>query len=176
MDAADAARAAAAEKLATAPDADEWVRAQVDIVELRRIDFDANSLQDNLIEGKYVLGTDGSTYWRVDSGSAGVGPMIASAKSTPRVSLGDGDLIAKDAFSADWNTSNAEATPVEKRWALIKVDRQTGEPLGYSWEPKAASGLEVSAACWASVNPGVGRYTGTWDGLGAYVRRVLGLG
>jgi len=175
MNAADEARAAGAEKLTASADADEWVRAQVDILELRRIDFAAKSPQDTLIEGKYVLGTDGTTFWRVDGGVGG-GPMIASAKSTPRVSFGDGGAIGKDAsFSGDWNTSNAQGTPIEKRWALIKVDRTTGEPLGYSWEPKAENGLAISDACWASVHPGVVRYTGTWDGIGAYVKRVLGL-
>ncbi len=175
MDAADAARADAAEKLTTSPDADEWVRAQVDILELHRIDFDANGPQDTLIEGKYVLGTDRSTFWRVDSGSPGVGPMIASAKSTPRVSFGN-DAIGKDAsFSGDWNTTNAQGTPIEKRWALIKVAPKTGEPLGYSWEPEAIGGVPTSVGCFHSLHPGVARYTGGWDGIGAYVRRVLGL-
>lgn len=177
MDAADAARADAAEKLAASPDADEWVRAQVDILELHRIDFDGKGAQDTLIEGRYVLGTDGSTFWRVDSGSPGGGPMIASAKSTPRVSFGGGDVIGKDAsFSGDWNTSNAQGTPIEKRWALIKVDPKTGEPLGYSWEPEAVGGVATSVGCFHSLHPGVARYTGGWDGIGAYVKRVFGLG
>ncbi len=178
MDAADAARAEAADKLATSPDADEWARAQVDILELHRTDnFDGGSLEDNVIEGRYVLGTDGSTYWRVDSGSPGVGPTIASAKSTPRVSFGTGGAVGKDGpFSADWNTSNAQGTVVEKRWALIKVDPKTGDPLGYSWEPEAIGGVATSVGCFHSLHPGVARYTGGWDGIGAYLKRVLGLG
>ncbi|MCD6680675.1 MAG: hypothetical protein LT102_08490 [Burkholderiaceae bacterium] len=176
LDAADAARADAAEKLATSPDADEWVRAQVDILELHKIDFNGNGPQDTLIEGKYVLGTDRTTFWRVDGGVGG-GPMIASAKSTPRVSFGDGGAIGKDAsFSGDWNTSNAQGSPIEKRWALIKVDPKTGEPLGYSWEPEAIGGVATSVGCFHSLHPGVARYTGGWDGIGAYIKRVLGLG
>jgi hypothetical protein len=180
QDAADAARAQQAPKIAASPDADEWVRAQVDILELHKIDFNAKGPQDTLIEGQFVLGTDRTTFWRVDSGSPGVGPMIASAKSTPRVSFGTGDAIGKDAsFSDDWNTSTAQGTPIEKRWALIRVDPKTGEPLGYSWEPQAANGTEVSDACWASVNAmsgGEGRYRGVFGGpLGSYVKRVLGL-
>jgi hypothetical protein len=171
---ADAQRAELAEKLVASPDADEWARAQVDILELHRLELDGN---DTLIEGKYVLGTDGRTFWRVDSGNAGAGPTIASAKSTPRVSYGSGGLIGKDAsFSADWNTSNAQGTPVETRWALIKVDPKTGEPLGYSWEPEAFGGVAASVGCFHSLHPAVGRYTGGWDGIGAYLKQVLGLG
>lgn len=177
LDAADAARAESAEKLAVSPDADEWVRAQVDVVELHRIDFAANGSEDTRIEGKYVLGTDGTTYWRVDSGSPGAGPMIASAKSTPRVSLGDSGTVGKDApFTGDYNTSNAIATPIEKRWALIKVDPKTGDPLGYSWEPQAVGGVVASDGCFASINGVQARYRGVFGGpLGVYVKRVLGL-
>lgn len=175
-DAADTARAEAAEKLTVSPDADEWVRAQVDVVELHRVDFGANP-QDTLIEGRYVLGTDGSTYWRVDSGSPGTGPMIASAKSTPRVSFGDTGAVGKDApVGGEYNTSNAIATPIEKRWALIKVDPKTGEPLGYSWEPQAIGGVATSDGCWASMHAGEARYRGVFgSSLSSYVKRVLGL-
>ncbi len=176
LGAADQARAEAAEKLATSPDADEWVRAQVDIVELYRNDLSSGSLADSRVEGKYVLGTDRYTYWRVDSGSPGVGPLMASTKSTPRVSDGGADALGKDApVGGDFNVDNASATPVEKRWALIRIDPQTGIPLGYSWEPQAMGGVLASVGCWASLNPGIGRYTGTWDGLMAYVKRMLGL-
>lgn len=174
--AADQARAEAADKLAASPDADEWVRAQVDIVELQRIDFDSNAPDGNRIEGRYVLGTDGSTYWRVDGGSSGVGPLMASTKSTPRVSDGGDGVLGKDApVGGEYNTSNAIATPIEKRWALIRIDPRTGAPLGYSWEPQAIGGVMASVGCFHSINPGVERYTGAWDGLTAYVKRVLGV-
>ncbi len=181
QNAADAARAESAEKLAMSADADEWVRAQVDVLELYRTDFDTtkSSLDSGKIEGKYVLGTDGSTYWRVDSGSPGAGPMIASTQSTPRVSDGAGSALGKDSPSStdSFNTSNVTARPVEKRWALIKVDPKTGDPLGYSWEPQALNGIAVSDGCFASMNVGAAQYRGVFGGpLGAYVKRVLGLG
>ncbi|HLT27535.1 MAG TPA: hypothetical protein VK047_12690 [Zeimonas sp.] len=173
--AVDQARGEAAEKLAGAPDADEWVRARVDIVELQRIDFEAKGLQDARIEGKYVLGTDGVTYWRVDAGSPGVGPTIASTKSSPRVSDGAGGFGKDAPVSAEYNTSNVTANTVEKRWALIKVDPTTGEPLGYSWEPQAMNGVVLSVGCFSSLNPGLARYDGGFGGIGSFVKRVLGL-
>lgn len=175
LGAADQARAEAAEKLATSPDADEWVRAQVDIVELHRTDLDVKALADTRVEGRYVLGTDGVTYWRVDGGSAGVGPLMPSTKSTPRVSDSGAGVLGKDApVSAEFTVNNSVATPIEKRWALVKFDPQTGTPLGYSWEPQAINGVCVSDACLASMN-GLVRFSGTWDGLTAYVKRALGL-
>lgn len=175
MGAADQARAEAAEKLATSPDADEWVRAQVDIVELYRNEVSAASLMDSKVEGKYVLGTDQLTYWRVDGGSPGFGPQMASTKSTPRVSDGGAGVLGKDApVSADFNIHNTIATPIEKRWALVKFDPNTGTPLGYSWEPQAINGFCISAACHASIS-GLVRFNGTWDGLAAYAKRVLGI-
>lgn len=175
MHAADQARAEAAEKLSASSDADEWVRAQVDIVELQRTDLDAVDLADARVDGQYVLGTDGHTYWRVDSAHSGMGPLIASTKSTPRLSddvgIGGGEPV-----SVDYNTSNTVATVLEKRWALIKVNPDTGEPLGYSWEPKALSGVAVSMGCFASLNPGVARYDGGFGGIASFVKRVLGLG
>lgn len=176
LGAADQARAEAADKLATSPDADEWVRAQVDIVELQRNDVGLQTLEESRIEGRYVLGTDGVTYWRVDSGSPGVGPLMASTKSTPRVSDGGAGVLGKDApMSAEFTVDNTVATPIEKRWALVKFDPNTGTPLGYSWEPQAINGICISDACLASMS-GLVRFEGTWDGLTAYVKRVLGLG
>lgn len=165
----DQQRGELAGKLVESPD--EWIRVQVDIVTLRP------NFGEGTIEGEYVLGTD-QQWWRVDSGGS-MGPLVASAKSTPRVSYGSGGLVGKDTPSSDgqYTLANASiADVVEKRWAMIKVDPDTGQPLGYSWEPQAAGGIFATTGCAASLMGISERYTGGFgEGLTAYVRRVLGL-
>ncbi|MCD6671590.1 MAG: hypothetical protein LT106_01935 [Burkholderiaceae bacterium] len=168
----DQQRGELANKLAQTPD--EWIRVQVDIVTLRP------AIGEGKIEGEYVLGTDQQTWWRVDSSGSAAGPLVASAKSTPRVSYGSGGLVGKDTPSTDGQYTQANATVadlIEKRWALIRIDPNTGQPLGYSWEPQATAGILATTGCATSLMAISERYTGGFfgDGLTAYIRRVLGL-
>lgn len=167
--AADTARGEAANKL-TADDSDEWVRAQVDLVELERV---ADTSEAAKIDGLFVLGTDGYTYWRVDTEGASTGLLMDSMKTTPRVTWGGRSaLLAKTPGSSDFNTGNVVSTTVARRFALIRVDPETGMPLGYSWEPQAVSGILVSDGCFASMNMRA-PFRGTFAELADYLRAMF---
>lgn len=109
---------------------DEWLRIDLDIVEVRL----PNAKGDLVLQpGRYFVGADRTTMFRL----ADVRPD--SAPATP--------IQAFNGF-----TPGMQTRVVERRRALAYVDRN-GDIVGYAWQP--SGGTHITASCYASVLGGL---------------------
>ena len=119
----DAAKASPKETLAPSK-IDEWLRVQLDIVELHQYDSQARTWKK--LPGQYFLGTDGATYWCLSD----VSPDTLPARPT------------------QYKVGNVSKQKVGTKFAMSYVG-PNGTQVGYAWEKNAGS--KMSASCWNSV-------------------------
>jgi hypothetical protein len=121
----DAARAAEQNTpVFSVVDGDDWMRVSCELFRLR-VGEGAAAAE---IPGKYFLGLDRFTYWRLDEGAG----RLTATRTTYTT-----------------GTPNCIATRLgERRFALVYVD-QTGQRVGYAAETKG--GTPVTGSCWTSV-------------------------
>jgi hypothetical protein len=105
---------------------DEWMRKKVDVYRLEKWD-DQKKKWETLENRKFILGTDGSTYWELDRHNPYAGP--ASATFMKR-------------------GSGIKETRLESRNALAYMGDK--EVRGWGWEEKG--GKHCAKSCWMSMN------------------------
>ncbi len=110
------------------PQADEWLRAKLDMVELSYWDEDKRKWVD-IEDRRFYLGFDKSTYWQLDRHD----PYRAPA-SPSKYRKGHGVREKK----------KGELHPV------VSV-REDGQVVGVAWEKHG--GRHISKSCWASLIP-----------------------
>jgi hypothetical protein len=103
-------------------DADDWLRTRIELVELNV--WGEHSSKP--LPGKYFLGADRRTYWKLDESS-----------------------VTPTATPTSYTTSNCSARRTgERRHALVYVDPR-GHTRGYAFETNG--GTPVTGSCWTSV-------------------------
>jgi hypothetical protein len=112
--------------------ADEWLRVDLDILEVKLLKEDGTLVTQ---PGRFFVGPDGVSVFRLAE------PRPESAPATP-----------VREFSAF--TPGMQKRTVEKRRALAFVDKNGGV-IGYAWQPRG--GAHITASCYASVIGGLRR-------------------
>jgi hypothetical protein len=117
-----------------AGDADDWVRMRLELYELQV--FQGSALKT--LPGRYFIGSDRSTYWRILDARAGMmgaraAPMYVTASQT-NFTVG----------------SVAARATGESRYALVFFDSAGGE-TGFAWERNG--GNPLTSSCFTSLRP-----------------------
>lgn len=117
-----------------AADADDWVRMRLELYELQA--FQGNALKT--LPGRYFVGADRSTYWRLADTRAG----MMGARSAP--------MFVTAAQSQFTVGSVAARATGESRYALVFFD-SNGVETGFAFE--RGGGNPLTASCFTSLRP-----------------------